>query len=51
MPRWVKWGLIALAAWAVFTQPTNAANAAGKVLSGFGHAGTSAVTFLSALFS
>ena len=45
------WALIAFAAFYLFTQPTNAANAVGGAFSAVGSAFSSVITFLTALFS
>ena len=49
MPRWLKWSLIALAAYFVFKEPLHAGQAFGAALGGLGHAADSAITFLTSV--
>jgi hypothetical protein len=44
------WSVIAFAAFYLFTQPANAANAVGGAFSAVGDAFSSVITFLTALF-
>ncbi len=45
------WAAIALAVWWIYKQPKGAAGAVGGAFSALGDAGTSAITFLTTLFS